>query len=58
MAEKTADFLRQIHPGWLNNGHVDSSAFRPFPKDAGMLSGYDGNAIGPAESFHHYTLEL
>lgn len=32
-----------------------SLAFRPFPKDAGLLSVYDGDQIGAKPSWEHYT---
>jgi hypothetical protein len=47
--------LRQVHPQWLRDGHVLSVAFRPFPKDAGLLSVYDGDQITAEASFHHFT---
>jgi len=47
--------LRQIHPSFVQNGHVTSQAFRPTPKDEKLLSVYDGELIEPSETFHHYT---
>lgn len=47
--------LRQVHPQWFKDGHVMSLAFRPFPKDDGLLSVYDGDQITPNPSWQHYT---
>lgn len=35
-----------------------SLAFRPFPKDDGLLSVYDGDQIAPNPSWQHYTNKL
>ncbi len=32
-----------------------SLAFRPFPKDNGLLSVYDGDQIAPEPAWFHYT---
>ncbi len=48
--------LRQVHPTWLKDGQVLSLAFRPFPKDAGLLSVYDGDLI-TAEASHTHLRE-
>ena len=50
--------LRQVHPKWLKDGQVLSIAFRPFPKDAGLLSVYDSDLISPEASWNHYTSTL
>lgn len=50
--------LRQVHPQWFKDGHVASLAFRPFPKDEGLLSVYDGSQIGPKSSWERYTKVL
>lgn len=50
--------LRQVHPNWLKEGHVLSIAFRPFPKDRGLLSVYDRDQIGPEPAWNHYTGQL
>ena len=50
--------LRQVHPSWFKDGHVLSIAFRPFPKDEGLLSAYDGDLIQPEPSYVHYTQKL
>ena len=50
--------LRQVHPSWFKEGHVLSIAFRPFPKDEGLLSAYDGDLIQPEPSYVHYTQKL
>jgi hypothetical protein len=50
--------LRQIHPGFIQNGRVTSQAFRPTPKDKKKLSVYDGDKIDPEAAYRHYTEEL
>ena len=57
--QPTTLLLRQIHPNWLKeDGHILSLAFRPFPKDGGLLSVYDGDLIAPESSWGHYTQKL
>lgn len=51
-------FHRQVHPSWVQEGRVTSQAFRPTPKDEGLLSVYDGAMIAPEPSFAHYTTVL
>lgn len=50
--------LRQVHPNWLKDGHVLSIAFRPFPKDQGLLSVYNGDLTTAERSWQHYVGEL
>lgn len=50
--------FRQVHPSWLKEGRATSQAFTPTPKDNRKLSVYDGDRIGAAESWNHYTGEL
>jgi len=50
--------LRQIHPGFVQDGRPSSQAFRPTPKDEQKLSVYDGDQITPANAFEHYTQAL
>ena len=50
--------LRQIHPGFVQQGRVTSQAFRPTPKDEHKLSVYDGDMISAGRSFQHYTATL
>lgn len=47
--------LRQIHPNFVQAGRVTSQAFRPTPKDAGLLSVYDGDQIQPESAWKHFT---
>jgi hypothetical protein len=53
--QPTTFLLRQVHPQWLKDGQVLSIAFRPFPKDDGLLSVYDGDLISPEASLNHFT---
>jgi hypothetical protein len=46
---------RQIHPDFFKNGHLQSSAFKPFSKDAGLLSTDDGDRITAAAAYIRYT---
>jgi len=50
--------LRQIHPGFVQEGRVSSQAFRPTPKDQQQLSVYDGDLIAPEPAYTHYTATL
>ena len=33
----------QVHPSWIVDGGISWQAFRPTPKDEGLLSVYDWN---------------
>lgn len=46
--------LRQIHPGFIQDGRVTSQAFRPTPKDENRLSVYDGDMIEPESAWEHF----
>lgn len=50
--------LRQVHPTFVEKGHVSSQAFMPFPKDDGLLSVYDGDQISAAAAYQHFTKKL
>jgi len=52
------ELYRQIHPNFFQNGQPTSVAFRPFPKDQGHLSVYDGDQIRPEQTYKHYTEDL
>lgn len=50
---------RQISPSWLAaDGTSTSQAFRPTPKDEGLLSSYDGDLISPKEAWIFHTTQL
>jgi hypothetical protein len=50
---------RQVNPKFcMDDGHIMSVAFRPFPRDVGLLSVYDGSQISAEASFKHYTAKL
>lgn len=55
MADDEHTLHRQVHPSWVQDGRITSQAFSPTPKDAGLLSVYDGNQIAAEPSFIHYT---
>ena len=51
--------LRQIHPNFIeDDGQATYLAFRPFPRDRGKLSVYDGDQITAEESWSHYSYVL
>jgi hypothetical protein len=50
--------LRQVHPGFIQDGRPSSQVFRPTPKDEFKLSVYDGDLITPEQSWRHFTGEL
>ena len=45
---------RQVNPGWVINGNVNSQTFMPTKKDGGLLSVYDGDKIKPRASWRHF----
>lgn len=57
MDEETP-LYRQIHPSWIQQDRVTSQAFRPSPKDADLLSVYDGDQISAVAAWEHYTRVL
>ena len=50
--------FRQINASWVQQGRVTSQAFRPMPKDQGLLSVYDGDLIDAEGSWTHFTCVL
>jgi hypothetical protein len=48
---------RQVNPSWIQNNRVTSQAFKPTPKDEGMLSVYDGDLITAENAWKHFTSE-
>lgn len=58
MANEEQTLHRQVHPAWVQEGRITSQAFGPTPKDAGLLSVYDGQQIAAEGSFNHYTTVL
>lgn len=49
---------RQISPSWVQAGRVTRQAFKPFAKDEGQLSVYDGDMMSAEEAWIHYTEDL
>jgi hypothetical protein len=49
---------RQVNPSWIQNGRVTSQAFKPTPKDEGLLSVYDGDLITAEKAWTHFTTAL
>jgi hypothetical protein len=59
MEEETL-LLRQVHPSFIQGDQVSSlvfssQTFKPFPKDHGCLSVYNGDKFTPFDSFEHFT---
>lgn len=50
--------LRQVHPSFVQAGRPSSQAFRPTPKDEGLLSVYDGDQIDGEAAWTHFTTVL
>ena len=48
--------LRQVNPNWVREGRVSSQAFRPMPKDNGLLS-VDRATLITAEDSHRLFTE-
>ena len=47
--------FRQIHPNFIaEDGQVTYLALKPFPKDEGKLSAYDGSQISAEAAWTHY----
>jgi hypothetical protein len=55
LADPTEMLLRQIHPSWIHDGRVASQAFRPTPKDEGLLSVSRGTLTSPESAFRLHT---
>ncbi len=53
--QATTLLLRQVHPNFVKDGHILSVAFRPFPKDEGLLSVYHGDLIAANDAWAHFT---
>jgi hypothetical protein len=49
---------RQVHPSWVADGVPSSLAFRPTPKDEGMLSIALASKIAPEDAYLHHTKDL
>ena len=46
--------FRQVHPSFIQLDKISSQAFRPTPKDEGMLSCYNGSMITAEASYNHF----
>lgn len=49
---------RQVHPSWVADGVPSSLAFKPTPKDEGMLSIALASKIAPEDAYLHHTKDL
>ena len=52
---RDTQLLRQVHPSFVQAGHVTSQAFRPTHKDDWLLSVYDGDLITAEDAWVHFT---
>ncbi|MCL2306360.1 MAG: hypothetical protein FWC43_13530, partial [Planctomycetaceae bacterium] len=50
--------FRQVHPAFVQNGHVLYPAFRPTKKDEKRLSVSDGTKITPQAVWERFTVTL
>lgn len=50
--------LRQAHPHFMIDDLPSSQVFMPNSADEGQMSVYDGDQIGPADAYEHYTRVL
>lgn len=48
---------RQVHPSWIQAGRPTSQAFRPTPKDAGLLSVSRGSCTTAEQAYRLHTEE-
>lgn len=49
--------FRQVHPSWIQAGKPTSQAFKPTPKDQGLLSVSRGSKTTAAAAFELHTRE-
>jgi hypothetical protein len=49
---------RQVHPSWIQAGRPTSQAWRPTPKDEGLLSVSRASQRAAADSYRHHTKVL
>jgi hypothetical protein len=54
LEDKAESLWRQVHPKFFQDGEVSSLAFRPFPRDNGMLS-VRREAFGADRSYHDHV---
>lgn len=47
--------FRQVHPSWIQAGRPTSQAFKPTPKDQGMLSVSRGSKTTASAAFELHT---
>jgi len=55
LTDPEESLLRQVHPGWMQEGRPTSQAFRPTPKDEDLLSVSQGSLTTAANSYELYT---
>lgn len=56
LTDPEEQLLRQIHPSWIQAGRPTSQAFRPTPKDEGLLSVSRGAKTTAAAAFELHTV--
>ncbi|WAS95285.1 hypothetical protein [Nannocystis punicea] len=55
LTDPTEQVFRQVHPSWIQQGRPTSQAFKPTPKDAGLLSVSRAAKTTAAASFELHT---
>lgn len=55
LTDQDEALFRQVHPDWIQAGRPTSQAFRPSPKDEGLLSVARGSKTTAAAAFELHT---
>jgi hypothetical protein len=55
LTDPEEQLLRQVHPSWIQAGRPTSQAFKPTPKDEGLLSVSRGAKTTAAAAFELHT---
>ena len=55
LTDADEQLFRQVHPSWIQAGKPTSQAFKPTPKDEGLLSVSRGAKTSAAAAFELHT---
>ncbi|HEY8379335.1 MAG TPA: hypothetical protein VIK91_22730 [Nannocystis sp.] len=55
LTDGSEQLFRQVHPSWIQAGKPTSQAFRPTPKDKGLLSVSRSAKTSASEAFELHT---
>jgi hypothetical protein len=58
LTDQEERLFRHVNPGWVDKGRVGSIAFRPMPKDRGLLSVDRSSLTTPEAAYRLYTESL